>query len=208
MNKKVLAILMIVSTALLSACGVLSTSATSTPVPTATTAPTATLAPTDTPQAAAQPTGLDPCQLIDTKTASTLAGATFGQGLEGTIPGGMKTCTYGSQATNIFIVDVIQAPDKATADSAEKDFLNTLQDNAQNIMGTGLTVTQIPSFADGAIYAEASITAMMGTSVNGSAFAFRKGTVFFGFSDVAIGAAGPTKAAMQAEAQTVLAKLP
>jgi hypothetical protein len=47
-----------------------------------------------------------------------------------------------------------------------------------------------------------------GTTINGSAFGFLKGTVFFGFSDLVVGGAAPDEAAMQSEATTVLAELP
>lgn len=202
--------LLMISSLLLSACSSLVPAATAVPTlppATDTAVPTATTAPTDTQAAAIKPSGLDPCQLISSAEASKLTGATFGQGTEGTIAGGVNSCTYGAQATNLFFVEVIQAADKATADKAEKDFLDTLNANVQNLTNQGLTVTQIPTFADGAVYADASITAM-GTQVDGSAFAFRKGNIFFGFSDVVIGGVAPTQALAQAEAQTVLGRLP
>ena len=46
------------------------------------------------------------------------------------------------------------------------------------------------------------------STFNGAAFYALKGTTFFGFSDIALGHATPTLAAMQAEAQTILSRLP
>lgn len=181
--------------------------ATSMPAATATSVPTAIPTATSIPQQAVVTTQLDPCQLIDSQEASALAGTTFNQGVEGTTPGGMKMCTYGGQTTNILTVEVIQAPDVATAQKDKAQFLADLQSNLQQLTNQGLNVTQVPNFADGAISANASINAN-GIDFNGKAFAFLKGTVFFGFSDLVIGGAAPTDAAMQAEATTVLGRLP
>ena len=178
-----------------------------TPSPTVTAGPTVTPAETGTPQQTAAPTSLDPCQLLPSQEASSLAGTSFGAGAEGTNPGGGKTCTYGSQTTNVFFVEVVQAPDTATADAAKKQFLSDLQANLQQLSSEGLNVTQLPNFADGAVIAQASINAG-GETFNGSAIGFRKGTIFFGFSDVVVGSAAPNSAALQSEATTVLGRLP
>ena len=150
-------------------------SPTDTPAPTVAISPTAAPAETGTPQQTAAPTVLDPCQLLPSQEASSLAGDSFGAGTEGTIPGGGNTCTYGSLSTNILFVQVVKAPDTATADAA--------------------------------IIGGVSINAG-GETFNGSVIGFRKGTIFFGFSDVVLGSAAPTNAAMQAEATTVLGRLP
>jgi hypothetical protein len=178
-----------------------------TPNPTATPGLTVTPAEAGTPQQTSSPTALDPCQLLPEQEASSLAGTSFGAGTEGTIPGGGNTCTYGSQSSNIFFVQVIQAPDATTADAAEQQFLSDLQANMQQVSSQGLTVTQLPNFADGAVIGEASINAS-GVNVNGSAIGFRKGTIFFGFSDVVIGGPAPSSTALQTEATTVLGRLP
>jgi hypothetical protein len=178
-----------------------------TPNPTSTPSQTVAPAGTSTPQQAAKPTALDPCQLIPSQEASSLAGTSFGAGVEGTTSGGLKTCTYGSQTTIVFTVQVVQAPDTATADAAKQQFLSDLQANLQQLSSEGLNVTQLPNFADGAVIAQASIKAG-GETFNGSAIGFRKGTIFFGFSDVALGSAAPDSAALQSEATTVLGRLP
>lgn len=226
--RPILSISVLAITALLSSCSTSTpiatnspqqTMASSTPIPTVapspTTAPNPTVTPTpivtpadtSTPQQTAKPTSLDPCQLITSQEASTLTGASFGEGKEDTVPGGGKTCTYGSKATNIFFVEVVQAPDEATAEAAQTQFLADLQANLQQLTSEGLNVNPLPNFADGAVTAQVNINAG-GLTVNGSAFGFRKGTIFFGFSDVAVGSAAPSSDAMQSEATTVLGQLP
>lgn len=192
-----------------------------TAVPAATTPPTQAPLPTlaNTPQNTAVPsatstelpsavvTQLDPCVLIDSQAASTLAGVTFGAGVESTTPEGLKMCTYGGQTTNVFTVDVVQAPDVATAQAAKQQFLADLQANLEQLTSQGLNITQLPNFADGAVMANANVNAG-GVSISGNAMAFLKGTVFVGFSDIALGGTAPSDEAMQAEATTVLGMLP
>ena len=182
-------------------------SPTDTPAPTVAISPTAAPAETGTPQQTAAPTVLDPCQLLPSQEASSLAGDSFGAGTEGTIPGGGNTCTYGSLSTNILFVQVVKAPDTATADAAQTQFVNDLNANLNQLTNEGFTITPLPNFADAAIIGGVSINAG-GETFNGSVIGFRKGTIFFGFSDVVLGSAAPTNAAMQAEATTVLGRLP
>ncbi len=195
---------------LLSAC---SPSTSSTPTPTTVIgqinlpAPTATPAPTGLQQQTATPVSLDPCQLIDSQEASSFTGASFGPGVESTTSGGGKICTYGSETANVFMVEVAQAPDVATAKAEKADFLATLQANAQQLASGGLNVTELPAFADGATMGQLS-TSVEGIALNGSAIGVLKGTIFFGFSDVVKGGAAPSAAAVQAEATSVLGRLP
>ena len=180
---------------------------TATPTLAPTQAFTFTPAVTSTPQVTATPTPLDPCLLISSQEASTLAGASFGKGAEVTTSSGLRICTYGSQTVNVFTVDVIQAPDIATAKAAKAQFLADIQANLAQLTNQGLNVTEVPNFADGAPMATASVN-VQGIAINGSAFAFLKGTIFFGFSDLVEGGAAPSSAAMQSEANTVLGRLP
>ncbi len=153
-------------------------------------------------------TQLDPCQLISSQEASALAGASFGTGVEGSTPGGLKTCTYGSQTTNVFTVDVVQAPDVNTAKVDKAQFLEDLQASLQQLTNEGLNVTQDPNFADGAVLATASVNGG-GIIMNGSAIGVLKGTIFFGFSDIVVGGgAAPDTIALRSEATTVLGRLP
>ncbi len=211
---------------LLAAC---SPAATSTPQPSATSEPTATVMPTviptampstDTPAATPDqsgttmdmtvqsvPTSIDPCQLIPSAEASSLAGASFGDGTESTLSGGGRMCTYGSQTTSIFTVEVVQAADVNAAEAAQAQFVSDLNSNMQQISSEGITVTQIPDFADGGITGSVNLNAG-GVSIGGSAFGFRKGTIFVGFSSVIMGSPALSTDVMQNEATTVLGRLP
>ncbi len=205
MNRNRITISVLAIAALLSACS----AATATPAPTATSVSVPSLAPAEVQQPAAPlvAVALDPCLLVTSQEASALAGTTFAAGKEGSTPEGLKTCTYGSQSINIFTVDVAQAADVTTAQKYKEQFLADLQANLQQLSDQGLNVTQLPNFADGAVLASASISAQ-GTTFNGSAIGVLKGTIFFGFSDIVVGGAAPSSAALQSEATTVLGRLP
>ena len=166
-----------------------------------------TSAATDTPQPTATPTTLDPCQLITSQEASALAGTSYGPGSESTTPEGLKICTYGYQTAFPFTIDVIQAKSVDEAKAAKAQFLTDLQANLAQLASQGLTVTELPNFADGATVGHVSVSTPQGT-INGNAFGFLKGTVFFGFSVIAANATAPTDQAMQAQATTVLSRLP
>ena len=206
---------MLILAALLSACSP-STNTPGTPTPTSVIGsvnipvPTASPAPTSLQQQAAATASfdpLDPCQLIDSQEASAYANASFGAGVEETISDGAKMCTYGAETTNVFLVEVAQAPDVATAKAYKADFLAMLQANAQQLASGGLNVTELPNFADGATMGQLSLTIARQT-INGSAIGVLKGTVFFGFSDVVRGGAAPSSTAVQSEATTLLGRLP
>jgi hypothetical protein len=184
---------------------------TSTPTPNAPMVTTVPMA-TDTPQmmqdtVTATPTSLDPCVLIDSQEASAFTGATYGDGEESTTSGGGRICTYGANTTNVFMVEVAQAPDVATAQSYKAAFLADLQANLQKLTSEGMNITQLPNFADGAVMADASLT-VNGSTINGRAMGVLKGTIFFGFSDIVLGGPAPTSDAAQTEAQTLLGRLP
>ena len=149
------------------------------------------------------PTTLDPCQIVPASEASQLAGITYAAGVESTTSGNGKMCAYGGQTLNVFEVIVGQAPDVATAQAGKAAAEAAINQQA----GGGLSFTELPTFADGAAYVLGSVT-ISGQTFNGSAFYALKGTVFFGFSDLALGHATPTLAAMEAEAQTILTRLP
>ena len=200
-NRVRLGISMLILAALLAACGA------STPAPTPTSAFTPTTAMTDTPAVTATATSLDPCQLIDSQEASTYTGASFGQGVEETLSGGSRICTYGANTTNVFMVEVAQAKSLDEAKAYKTDFLNTLQSNLAQLTSEGAKITELPNFADGATMAQASFTLPTG-SFSGSAIGFLKGTIFFGFSDEVAGGQAPSAEAMQAEATAVMARLP
>jgi len=180
----------------------------------ATLVPTPMSTPMVTPTASAQalaasfnatgiPTTLDPCQIVPASEASALAGTTFTAGVESVTSGNGKICTYGGQTLNVFEAIVGQAPDVATAQAGKAAAEAAINQQA----GGALKFIELPGFADGAAYVIGSLT-ISGQTFNGSAFYALKGTTFFGFSDLALGHATPTLAAMQAEAQTILGRLP
>ncbi len=191
-------------------------SATGTPAPTISTAPTATpsaMVSASTSAAASAsneptgvPTSLDPCALIPAGEASQLAGATFGAGAESTTSGNGKICTYGAQTLNVFEVVVGQAPDAATA-QAEKAAAEAKIKSQAGAAGPNINFIELPTFGDGAAYTSGSLS-IQGQSLSISGFYFLKGTNFVGFSDLAYGHPALTLAAMQAEATTVLGRLP
>ncbi len=208
-TKAMLGLSVLAVTALLAAC--------STPTPT--TLPLPTAAPTDTPVPAApaapttaQPQGtsstsLDPCQVITYQEASSFAGASYGPGTEENLGNGGKLCTYGANTTNVFMVEVAQAPDKATVQADKTDFMNMLQSNLANLTNAGIQITQLPNLADGAVLGQVNISAPVGT-ISGGSIGVLKGLVFVGFSDLKVGGTAPSSDQLQAEAQTVLARLP
>jgi hypothetical protein len=154
------------------------------------------------PDATGVPTTLDPCQLVTAQEASQLAGVTFGAGKEDTTEGNGKICTYG-QTGNDFNVIVGQAPDVATAQAEEAAAEAAIKEQAP----VGVTTTQISGLGDAAVFLSIS-ESLGGQTINGSAIYVLKGTVFFGFSDLAIGKPAPSQAALTAEAQLVLSRVP
>ena len=176
--------------------------ATDTPAPTIAVV-AATPAPSMSALATGVPTSLDPCQLVTSQEASQLAGVPYGAGEEGTTSGGGKRCVYGASTLNVFTVLVAQAPDVATAQAGKAQAEAEIVQQA----GKGVSFTEIPGFADGAAYMVGSVT-VGGKTIKGSAIYVLKGTIFFGFSELALSGATPTAAAMQAQAQTILGRLP
>jgi hypothetical protein len=179
---------------------------TGTPVPTAAIAPTATDVMPSLPPSAAS-LQLDPCQLIDKEEASALAGASFGDGVESSPSGESRICTYGANTKNVFMVEVAQAKDVATAQAYKASFLSDIQSGVQQFGEIKPNITQLPNFADGGVMADFSAS-LGGSTLSGRALGFLKGVTFFSFSDLVADAPAPTSEAAQAEAQTVLARLP
>ena len=154
-------------------------------------------------EATAVPTAVDPCQLVTAQEASQLAGTTFGPGVEKTETNNTRTCVYGGQTLNVFTVEVAQAADVATAQAAKAKALEDIKTAATK----GITVTQLPSLADGGVVAEGGGT-ISGVTLNISSIGVLKGTIFFGFSDLVLNKPAPTSAALQAQAQVCLGRLP
>ncbi len=163
-------------------------------------------APEDTAQPTGLVTALDPCTLVTSGEATSLAGVPLGDGQESTTAGNGRICSYGQEGV-VFEVVVSVAPDVATARSEEQSAEADLQKAAAN----GLMLTELTGFADGAADAATleGSQSIGGKTFSASAIYILKGTTFVGISDIAtLGAEAPTGEALQAEGLTVVGRLP
>lgn len=176
--------------------------------------PTPAFSPSPSASTAATPVALDPCQLVTQQEASQLAGGTkFAAGKEDSTSGGAKLCVYGGQTVDVFMVEVAVAPDVATAQAdwakEEAQAQAGLQQLAAqsgaslNFSAGGISI----SGADKAAAATAN-GAFAGHTLAITAIYMLKGPVFVMFCDLARDKAAPTPEAMQAQARTVLTRVP
>jgi len=168
--------------------------------PSATPTPTATVA-----------TTLDPCQLVTAAEASTLSGATFGAGLEETTGtnGTGKRCTYGSQTTNVFFVQVASSDNAADAQAAwATEEAAADADIASGFGGVtaNFTKTDLTGLGDKAAVGTGSAT-IQGVTISAGVIYLLKGPNFLAFGDLTR-ATAPTADALQAQAATSLARMP
>jgi len=173
----------------------------------ATPAPAATSVPTTAAQATGAATALDPCQVVPLQEASDLVGVKLEAGREAPYPDGTRGCLYAAASGNVLTVDVFQAPDAATAKTNRDSFLSGFSGYQENAIGKSLEPTQVPDFADGAIEGEMHFT-NAGVTLNGSAFAFVKGTTSVGIMDIGQDTSVPSLDALRAEATKALARIP
>ena len=176
---------------------------------TATATASATSAAAATPSPTGAPTALDPCQVVSAAEASALTGAAYSAGQEATNGTG-KTCTYGAMTLNVFIVDVAQASDAASAQAEWSQEEASVNSDIQGAAaGQGITYnlndTSI-SGADRAATGSFSKT-LDGEMFSGSAVYLIKGATFLAFSDLNVGHQAPGTAAMEAQAQTSLGRV-
>jgi hypothetical protein len=189
---------------LLMACG-----STSNPTATDTSSPS----PSPSPSPSVSAGALSACDVVTSQEASSLAGTTFGAGtLAADTNGG--TCVYGAQTTNVFTVSVGFFSDAKTAqaqwDAEKAKFENQLKNGIPSLNGVtfSFNVSEVSvSGADKAAVGTVSAT-ISGQQINGSAMYLLKGSAFAGFSDLTLNHPAPTAAAMEAEAATVLGRLP
>lgn len=152
--------------------------------------------------ATAVPTAVDPCQLVTQDEASKLAGVSLGKGKASTLENHGKQCIY--TATGLaFSVTVLQAPDQATVDAAKQQVLSELQKSA----GKAVTTTPLSGIGDDAMLLTMSTT-VQGMTVKVIGIYLLKGTLFVAFSDLALGHPVPSSNDMQAQAQTIVSRLP
>ena len=132
-------------------------------------------------------TSLDPCQLVTGSEASSLAGVSFGKGVEHTNSRNGKQCVYGANTKNVFTVEVGQASSTAvataewTAAQAQAKALVTGQ------LPPGVHVTLDTSNVSG--IGDRAATVHGSASFGGLAFGFSgiyvlKGATFFAFQDL------------------------
>jgi hypothetical protein len=215
--------LAVIGAMLIAGCSSASPSASSLPTASPTTAVSST--PTTTPTASATtaqspttaqsaaPTSLDPCQLVTATEASSLAGASFAAGTEGTTSGGGRTCVYGAQTMNVFSVLVAQALDVATAQAdwtqEEAQAQSYLEKGVPSGVTVSLNLTDVSNVAgaDRAAVGTGGVT-ISGETINGSVIYLLKGAAFVYFGDLVLGKAAPATADMEAQATTTLGRVP
>jgi hypothetical protein len=167
-----------------------------------------TEAPSESELPSAVATDIDPCQLITQAEASALVGVTFAPGKAATSSNHVRNCVYAAPGPNLFTIEVAVAPDEATAKAAEASTEKDLQDRGKQMADLGLKVTELPGFAPNtdAALLEGSVTDPV--AMDARALLLLRGTVFVGFSDIAVGGKAPSQDAMKAQANTVLGRLP
>jgi hypothetical protein len=172
----------------------------------------ATAAPTAVVSASAVPTSVDPCQVVPASEASSLTGASYTAGKEETTGGGGKVCLYGSSTLNILWVIVGQSADASTAQAQfaqeEADAQAFLQNGLPAGANANATLSDVSiTGADQAAVGTGSAS-LSGQTLNFTDLAARKSASFLFFSNVTLGHPAATAAAMQAQAQTSLGRLP
>ncbi|HSS93806.1 MAG TPA: DUF3558 family protein [Candidatus Dormibacteraeota bacterium] len=164
-------------------------------------------------QASALPASIDPCQLVTSSEAASLTGAAYGAGRQEAYSGNGKGCVYGYQTTNVFFVIVAVAPDAASAQAnwaqEQAKAGSLLQQGSGQTLGINITFNWSNVSVTGADQAAAGAfsATKAGRTISGSAIYLLKGPVYVGISDLALGAA-PGSSAMQAQALTVIGRLP
>jgi hypothetical protein len=209
MRRTAAALAVPLSALLLTACGSSASTGTSSGSGSAAAAqPAASAAPS--PSQSAVATSLDPCQLVTSSEASSLAGTTFGPGQEETTNGG-KRCVYGSQTTNVFTVEVAQAQDASTAQADWSQEQSQAQNLVEQKLPPGVDVSlntqNVTGLGDRAATAY-STASVAGHKIGISGIYLLKGATFLAFQDLLLGSNPPSSAAMQAEARTALGRVP
>ena len=156
-------------------------------------------------------TSLNPCQLVTASEASSLAGTTFGPGQEESSGKHGKRCVYGSQTTNVFMVEVGQGADPAAARADWSAERARAQDLINKKLPAGISLSahtmNISGLADRAAFASGSAGAA-GQTIGLSGIYLLRGATFLAFQDVLLGHAAPGESAMESEARTALSRVP
>jgi hypothetical protein len=166
----------------------------------------------NSPPAQAAQTSLDPCQLVTSSEASTLAGANFGAGMESTTDAGGRICVYGYQTTNVFMVLVGQAADAATAQANWAEEESRVQNAIQSDLPAGVNLHYAVTEDAGVLGYDRSATATASATIgartlNVSGIYLLAGATFVSFSDVVLDAPAASADTLGSQAQTVLTRL-
>jgi len=149
---------------------------------------------------------------VTTSEASSIAGASFKAGKEDVTSGGAKTCTYGAQTRNVFLVVVTQAPDAATAQADWAQEQAKAEAAIQKDLPPGASVNLNASDVSNVPGADMAAIASFNTTISGQPVGvigiyLLKGATFVSFSDLVLGTP-PTAATMEAQAQITLGRVP
>jgi hypothetical protein len=150
-----------------------------------------------------RPSTLNPCELVTQQEASALANAAYGPGK----PAGNNIrheCVYGAQTPNVLTVFVIQG---ASVNDAQAEW-DQLLSEAKQAAGQAANLVQLtpdPGLADRAEWVDLDLAQI---HVQGRGLAFLQGDTGVYVIDLVRGGTAPSQAAMTAEAQTVLSRLP
>ncbi len=174
-------------------------------------APTSAAASTKAAPQAGPATSLDPCQLVTSAEASALAGVSFGPGKSESSGTSGKLCVYGAQTHNVFTVVVGQAKDAATAGAEWVAEQAQAEAALKEQVPSGATVSLHKAGVSGLADKAETVTgsaAISGVQFGASAIFLLKGATFVQFSDVVVGTAPPSTAALESQARTTLGRVP
>jgi hypothetical protein len=203
----------IASGLLLGACSSPATTASSQAASTATpsAANSAAAVPSSAGASSAAATSLDPCQLVTSAEASSLAGTSYGAGKEESSGQDGKRCVYGSETTNVFTVEVGQDANPAAAQADWSKAQAQAQALVSKKLPAGITLSlktqNVPGLADRAATVYGS-TRVAGHTIGFSGIYLLKGSTFLAFQDTLLGHVPPSAADMESEAQKALARVP
>jgi hypothetical protein len=210
MNHKVFGLAASLAVLVLAACA---SSSTATNNNTPSSSPSAQASSSPSAQASAATTTLNPCQVVTQSEASQLAGTSYAAGTLDTTQSGSQICWYGAQTRNVFEVLVAQASSASAAQSGwdqEKSKVLSSLNKATNVPGVSLTVNISDTSIAGADRAAAGTMSFSigGHALAGSGVYLLKGATFVAIVNLVLDHAAPTVAAMEAEAQTALGRVP
>jgi hypothetical protein len=109
---------------------------------------------------------------------------------------------YGAQTKNVFTVTVAIAPSADQAKADETALIAQLNETAKQAGSNALATSVVQNFAPNTDAVIMKLGPVLG--INGAAIYLLRGTSFFGFSDVVVGAPAPTIDDVKQKAMDVL----